>query len=109
MNNPLRILHTLEHHLTMPAEITLFGRAAMALGYPHTPSAFGATEDVDAILPLAWLDAQDQNLDFWDAQQQTNAELAPEGLYITHLIPKFLSSGHRTTWSRRIQIQRGLQ
>jgi hypothetical protein len=34
---------------------------------------------------LAWLAAEDQNLDFWQAQQQTNAELESEGLYITHL------------------------
>ena len=34
MNNPLRILKTLDRHLTAPAELTLFGRAALALGYP---------------------------------------------------------------------------
>lgn len=28
MNNPLRILQTLDRHLTAPAELTLFGRAA---------------------------------------------------------------------------------
>jgi hypothetical protein len=32
MNNPLRILQALDRHLTGPAEITLFGRAALALG-----------------------------------------------------------------------------
>jgi len=36
-------------------------------------------------LPLTWLAAEDQNLDFWQAQQRTNAELEPEGLYLTHL------------------------
>jgi hypothetical protein len=40
---------------------------------------------VDAILPLAWLAAEEQNLDFWEAQQRTNVELEPEGLYMTHL------------------------
>jgi hypothetical protein len=33
MSNPLRILKALDQHLTLPAEITLFGRAALALGY----------------------------------------------------------------------------
>jgi len=28
---------------------------------------------------------EDENLDFWQAQQRTNAELEPEGLYLTHL------------------------
>jgi hypothetical protein len=32
MNTPLRILQALDRHLTGPAEITLFGRAALALG-----------------------------------------------------------------------------
>jgi hypothetical protein len=40
---------------------------------------------VVAILPLAWLEAADENLDFWEAQQRTNAQLDPEGLCLTHL------------------------
>lgn len=37
MNNPLRILQTLDGYLTQPAEITLFGRAALALGFKDAP------------------------------------------------------------------------
>jgi len=85
MNNPLHILQTLDRHLTKPAEITIFGRAALALGFPNSPAAYATTHDVDAILPLSWLDAKDENMDFWQAQQKTNAELEPFGLYITHL------------------------
>ena len=40
MNNPRHILQTLERHLTKPAEITIFGRAALALGFPNSPAAF---------------------------------------------------------------------
>src|ERR1035441_4585040 len=64
MNNPLHILQTLDRHLTKPAEITIFGRAALALGFPNSPATFTTTNDVDAILPLAWLAAEEQNLDF---------------------------------------------
>src|SRR5439155_13323669 len=85
VNNPLRILQTLDHHLTRPAEITLFGRAALALGYEDSPPEFAGSHDVDAILPLPWLAAEDENMDFWQAQVKTNAELQQEGLYITHL------------------------
>ncbi len=85
MNNPLRILQTFDRELTLPAEITLFGRAALVLGFPGSPAAFGATRDVDAILPLPWLAAADEHLDFWEAQQRVNAELEPDGLYLTHL------------------------
>lgn len=31
MNNPLFILQTLDHHLDHPVELTLYGRAALAL------------------------------------------------------------------------------
>lgn len=85
MNNPLHILQTLDRHLTKSAEITIFGRAALALGFPNSPAAFATTHDVDAILPLSWLAAEDENMDFWQAQQKTNAEIEPSGLYITHL------------------------
>jgi hypothetical protein len=43
MSNPLRILKALDQHLTLPAEITLFGRAALALGYPEPPEHFHNT------------------------------------------------------------------
>jgi hypothetical protein len=85
MNNPLRILQTLDRHLTKPAELTIFGRAALALGFHDGPATFATTHDVDAILPMAWLAAEDENLDFWEAQQKTNAELEAHDLYITHL------------------------
>jgi hypothetical protein len=85
MNNPLHILQTLDSHLTASAEITIFGRAVLVLGYSDCPANLAATNDVDAILPLKWLEAPDENLDFWQAQQKTNAELEPTGLYLTHL------------------------
>jgi hypothetical protein len=89
MNNPLRILQTLDRHLTKPAELTIFGRSALALGFKGSPPAFATTQDVDGILPMEWLAAEDENIDFWEAQQKTNAELEPEGLYITHLFREF--------------------
>jgi hypothetical protein len=104
MNNPRRILQTLDRHLAAPAEITLFGRAALALGYAPCPSAFAATHDVDAILPLAWLAAEDENLDFWEAQQRTNAELEPEGLYLTHLFRELEVILTPDWLSRRVRI-----
>jgi hypothetical protein len=85
MSNPLRILTALDKHLTLPAEITLFGRAALALGYSQTPSHFHNTQDVDGILPLAWLQPPNQHEDFWQAVHRTNAELETDGLYLTHL------------------------
>jgi hypothetical protein len=85
VSNPLRILQTFDRKLTSPAEMTLFGRAALALGFPGAPPGFHNTRDVDAILSFQWLSSSDENIDFWLAQQSTNAELAKDGLYLTHL------------------------
>lgn len=82
MNNPLEILRTLDRHLPKTAELTLFGRAALALGYCDPPPDYGATHDVDAIIPVS---TAEPDIDFWLAQQATNEELKNRGLYITHL------------------------
>jgi hypothetical protein len=109
MNNPLHILQTLDHHLTQPAEFTIFGRAALALGFPNSPAAFATTHDVDAILPLAWLAAEDENMDFWQAQQKTNAELEPSGLYITHLFRELEIILTPDWLTRRVRVPLDLQ
>jgi hypothetical protein len=85
MSNPLRVLQSFDRHLTGPAEMTLFGRAALALGFSSAPPDFHNTRDVDAILSLEWLALEGRNTDFWLAQQKANVELAEDGLYLTHL------------------------
>jgi hypothetical protein len=49
MNNPDRILSTLDRHLERPTRIILYGRAALALGFPSAPSDLAASLDVDAL------------------------------------------------------------
>lgn len=66
-------------------DLYLYGRAALALGYPNAPAEFHATMDIDAILPLRDLAAIENNLDFWNAQEQVNLLLGESGLYFTHL------------------------
>lgn len=85
MNNPLLILQTLDRHLDHRIELTLYGRAALALGFPAHKPWHETTQDVDAIIPLAQLDALRADAQFWDARDATNAELAERGLYLTHL------------------------
>jgi hypothetical protein len=85
MNNPLTILRTLDSFLRKETRVVLYGRAALALGYPGGDSSLGATKDVDVILPsvdMASIESDDQ---FWEALERTNAKLEPQGLYITHL------------------------
>ena len=85
VNNPLLILQTLDRHLDHPFDLTLYGRAALALGFSSHEPCHETTQDVDAIIPLAQLDQLHADEQFWDARDATNAELAERGLYITHL------------------------
>ena len=48
---------------------------------------------VDVILSFEWLSAKDENIAFWLAQQETNAELSKEGLYLTHLFQVLTLAG----------------
>jgi len=84
-SHPLMILETLDRHLRRPCELYVYGRSALALGYPGSPAAMHATMDVDAILPARDLATIEANDDFWAAQEATNRELADTGLYFTHL------------------------
>ena len=109
MSNPLRILRTLDQNLTLPVEMTLFGRAALALGYPKPPSHFHNTQDVDGILPLAWLQPPDEHQDFWQAVQLTNVELEPDGLYLTHLFREIDVILQPDWLDRRLRLDVGLR
>lgn len=108
MSNPLRILSTLDQHLTLPTEITLFGRAALALGYPQSPRHFHNTQDVDGILPLSWLQPVNTHQDFWQAIERTNLELEPEGLYLTHLFGENQVILRPDWYEHRVRIELGL-
>jgi hypothetical protein len=85
VNNPLFILETLDRHLDHAVELTLYGRAALALGFPSHELRHEMTQDVDAIIPLVQIDQLREDSQFWDARDATNAELAERGLYMTHL------------------------
>ena len=51
INNPQRILQTLDSFLEKRTRVVLFGRAALAIGFGDNGARFGKTQDVDAILP----------------------------------------------------------
>src|SRR5436309_12591766 len=63
MNNPLHILQTLDRNLSSPTDLTVFGRVALALGYPDSPDNSPPHTMLTPVLPLSWLAAEDQNLD----------------------------------------------
>ena len=85
MSNPEIIALALDRHLRKPTRLILYGRAAIGLGYANTPSEIYSTFDVDVILPQLEIETIEHDDQFWDALEQTNAELEPTGLYLTHL------------------------
>lgn len=85
MDNASLILRTLDEHLDHPVRLILYGRAALQLGFENPPPGAAHSKDVDFIIPLTDLDSLTADSGFWDAQEATNDELRPQGLYITHL------------------------
>jgi hypothetical protein len=85
VDNASLILLTLDSRLRDPTRLILYGRAALQLGFDIPPVDAARSKDVDAIIPLSDLQAFSADASFWDAQEATNAELGPKGLYITHL------------------------
>jgi hypothetical protein len=85
MNHPEHILRTLDSHLLKPTRLILYGRAALALGFPNAQPQFHATMDVDAILPEVEMSFIEADESFWNAIEKTNEQLQSTGLYLTHL------------------------
>src|SRR5882762_371264 len=85
MINSERIVRELDSHLDHEVRLVLYGRAALALGFPDAPDRVKHSLDVDAIIPMSAVDSYRSDLAFWDAQEATNRNLKKDGLYITHL------------------------
>jgi len=85
INNPRRILQTLDSYLERETRIVLFGRAALALGFGDFGRRFCTTQDVDAILPTVEMARIESDTQFWEAIEKTNLKLEPSGLYVSHL------------------------
>ncbi len=85
MKNAERILAALDRRLDHSIELTIFGRAALALAFPHPPEHVERSLDVDGIIPMAELEAFENDVQFWEALEEANRELESDGLYLTHL------------------------
>ena len=83
MNNALIILNSLDKALTSRVELTLYGRAALQLGFEMPLSEFAVSRDIDAILSLGQAEELNEKTNFWEAVEQINETLA-EQLYISH-------------------------
>jgi hypothetical protein len=85
VNNPRTILQARDSNLEKETRVVLFGRAALALGFGEHGEPFGATQDVDAILPTVEMTRIEADSQFWSAIEKTNKQLESSGLYLSHL------------------------
>ncbi|MBT7065316.1 MAG: hypothetical protein HN919_03360 [Verrucomicrobia bacterium] len=84
MTNAERILTLLDTQLTSRVELTLYGRAALHLGFSDAPKEHALSRDVDAVLWLGQAEALNEETNFWEAIEHVNQELADQELYISH-------------------------
>jgi hypothetical protein len=85
MINAERILRALDDRLDAPVELTLYGRAALGLGFPNPPAEYARSRDVDAVLWMGQAEELAEHTNFWEAIDQLNDQLARDGLYVSHL------------------------
>jgi hypothetical protein len=80
---------TLDRHLTAETHLVVFGSAALLLDPTFSERLVGKiTNDVDLIIPSENMLAVESDKQFWAAQEKTNRELEPDGLYLTHIFPE---------------------
>lgn len=85
VKNAEKILAMLDDLLEQPVELTLYGRAALSLGYPDSPDEYAWSKDVDGVLWIGQAEELAAHTNFWSAQEEVNRRLQEQGLFITHL------------------------
>ncbi|CAN5594248.1 hypothetical protein BH20VER3_BH20VER3_18720 [soil metagenome] len=84
MTNPERILAALDARLDAPVELTLYGRAALLLGFENPPPEFALSRDVDAVMWMGQAEELAQRTNFWDVVAAVNQEFRDQELFISH-------------------------
>jgi hypothetical protein len=84
MTNAERILARLDGKLSEAIELTLFGRAAILLGFEHPPEELALSRDIDAVFWIGQAEHLLATTNFWDAVEDVNRELADQDLYVSH-------------------------
>lgn len=84
MNHAQMILNALDARLNGTVELTLYGRAALQLGFEDPPVDCAVSHDVDAVFWAGQAQALADTSNFWEAIEAVNAELADQELYISH-------------------------
>lgn len=84
MINALSILAKLDAELDAAVELTLYGRAALQLGFKHPPPDVFLSRDVDAVFWVGQAEELMEKTNFWEAVSNVNQKMADHNLYISH-------------------------
>lgn len=84
MNNADTLLQALDERLDSAVELTLYGRAALQLGFENPPEEYAISHDVDAVLWLGQAEELAASGNFWEAIEDLNKAYADQELYISH-------------------------
>jgi len=84
MTNAEQILSMLDSELSASVELTLYGRAALQLGFSDAPDEYALSRDVDAVFWIGQAEKLNETTNFWEAIDKTNDNLADQELYISH-------------------------
>ncbi len=86
MNNASRILSLLDKNLNTKVELTLYGRAALRLGFDNPRDEYALSKDIDAVFWIGQAESLLEKTNFWEAVEKVNEELADQELYISHFV-----------------------
>ncbi|HBA82617.1 MAG TPA: hypothetical protein DCZ95_00855 [Verrucomicrobia bacterium] len=78
------ILSDLDSRLQSRVDLTLYGRAALCLGFQRPPVEYSFSMDVDGVLETGQAEEWAEKTNFWQAIEETNNALSSRGLYISH-------------------------
>jgi hypothetical protein len=84
MKNAERLLAALDAKLNHPVELTLYGRAALLLGFADPPAEMAQSKDIDGVFWLGQAEELACSSNFWEAIEEINRQFAVEGLYVSH-------------------------
>ncbi len=84
MTNPERILAALDAGLDGAVELTLYGRAALLLGFENPPPEYALSRDVDAVMWMGQAEELARRTNFWDVIATVNRQFRDQELYISH-------------------------
>ncbi len=85
MKNAEKILNMLDDLLDQPVDLTLYGRAALSLGFPDSPEEYAWSKDVDGVLWIGQAEELAEKTNFWEALAKVNEALQEQGLFMSHL------------------------